>query len=131
MYHPTHFTIFGLEVLLAGMWWGLGCGLIPAISGYLFRVHRLLAPVLVVSNAFLWVLSEQMDVASYGNVCLQKFRELQDAGHELFGGFDCVGFAFDFELMARLLAWMLPAFLLGWAAAEIRFRLEKRKSANS
>ena len=132
MLQPTHFTFLGQEILPVGAWLVLACGLIPTIAGYLFRAHRVISPVLLFSNAVLWVVSEQTIMATLADVCPRKARDLQEAGGEIFvGSFECAAFELDLELLAKLLIWMLPAFLLGWAAAETRFRLGKRKSANS
>ena len=132
MLQPTHFTFLGQQILLVGAWLALACGMIPAIAGYLFRAHRVISPVLLISNAVLWVVSEQTIMATLTDLCPIRARDLQEAGGEIFvGSFECVAFEFDLELLAKLLIWMLPAFLLGWAAAEIRFRRALRKSDNS
>ena len=132
MLQPTHFTFSGQEILLVGAWTALACGLIPAVDGYLFRAHRVISPILLFSTAILWVVSEQSIMATLADVCPQKARALQEAGGEiLVGSFECAAFEFDLDLLAKLLAWMLPAFLLGWAAAEIRFRRAKRTSDSS
>lgn len=127
MLDPTHFEFLGLEILLVGTWMALACGLIPAIAGYLFQDHRLISSALLISNAFLWAVSEQTTFAAHMDICPQKAREHQESGKELLlGDFDCVGFSFDFALMGKLAAWMLPAFLLGWALAQFLFKRSNR-----